>query len=79
MSKNSGQSHRPVAPVRERGLKLVDTDSEDRPHLVAPVRERGLKFGSDTNNYVRMGRSRKGAWIEINFLSYRDLSGKSLP
>ena len=46
---------------------------------VAPARERGLKFGSDTNNYVRMGRSREGAWIEIRRLWKRSRSGAVAP
>ena len=54
-----------VAPVRERGLKCFDTDEFAETIYVAPVRERGLKcIEGDEENAV-LGRSRKGAWIEI--------------
>ena len=33
-----------VAPVRERGLKLLSTACRAAEAVVAPVRERGLKY-----------------------------------
>ena len=33
--------------------------------IVAPVRERGLKLVDDIESAVTNGRSREGAWIEI--------------
>ena len=33
-----------VAPVRERGLKLIALKRSKNTLIVAPVRERGLKF-----------------------------------
>ena len=44
--------------------------------MVAPARERGLKWHFAACIYYTKRRSREGAWIEINFVSYRDLSGK---
>ena len=69
-----------VAPVRERGLKYQLTLAVINTIKVAPVRERGLK--SDIRRKptkAQNSRSREGAWIEINFVSYRDLSGKVAP
>ena len=46
--------------------------------LVAPARERGLKYVVIHSGLkLQERRSREGAWIEINFVSFRDLSGKS--
>ena len=47
---------------------------------VAPVRERGLKYDYH-EDFVLMylGRSRKGAWIEISSFSFYDLQPRSLP
>ena len=55
-----------VAPVRERGLKLLVLMIHQLCNMVAPVRERGLKLhyiAKDTRK--NRCRSRKGAWIEI--------------
>ena len=60
-----------VAPVRERGLKLSLSQLRGESRLVAPVRERGLKFNIlCLGLYLRSGRSRKGAWIEIATIEY---------
>ena len=53
--------------MRERGLKCNYIAGQGIIHVVAPVRERGLKY-----NFLfgfkpfSIGRSREGAWIEIN-------------
>ena len=55
-----------VAPVRERGLKLIYHPHQWHENHVAPVRERGLKFSNiiiPISKHYR--RSREGAWIEI--------------
>ena len=36
---------------------------------VAPVRERGLKYALEAQAKDAIGRSRKGAWIEIDVLN----------
>ena len=46
---------------------------------VAPARERGLKFSASARIGRRSGRSREGAWIEINGLSTIALGFRSLP
>ena len=44
--------------------------------IVAPVRERGLKFGGLVGTAVSaLGRSRKGAWIEIRLQRPEYLGG----
>ena len=54
-----------VAPVRERGLKL-NLNYQNRVQIVvAPVRERGLKLINMQRIFLSLGRSREGAWIEI--------------
>ena len=72
---------KPVAPVRERGLKYGIDHRNGYWKRVAPVRERGLK--SDVRDYSSTGfacRSREGAWIEINgVLDYILKSELSLP
>ena len=45
---------RQVAPVRERGLKLLYTRSSFCPRLVAPVRERGLKSQQEYYQHHRI-------------------------
>ena len=55
-----------VAPARERGLKLLLAALLRLPIVVAPARERGLKCRSFFQQYQLDGRSREGAWIEIN-------------
>ena len=48
--------------------------------IVAPVRERGLKFGGVGNaKDAGLGRSRKGAWIEIGILTNGSPSGGVAP
>ena len=55
-----------VAPVRERGLKLAIQKNDVKLKQVAPVRERGLKSALvSIVNTAGFGRSREGAWIEI--------------
>ena len=55
-----------VAPVRERGLKSLFGQSKRQLKLVAPVRERGLKYLVTPPINKQGGRSREGAWIEMN-------------
>ena len=66
-SKNSGQS---VAPVRERGLKLLSKPRMCLTLSVAPVRERGLKYVKLLADSNYLGRSREGAWIEIAWATH---------
>ena len=54
-----------VAPVRERGLKLLASYNSASLLLVAPVRERGLKCSGKQERCYLRSRSREGAWIEI--------------
>ena len=55
-----------VAPVRERGLKWTSAGNQPKHRTVAPVRERGLKYFDGAGQTGRsIGRSREGAWIEI--------------
>ena len=55
-----------VAPVRERGLKFLAFAIQQRNYKVAPVRERGLKYILfAVLCFFGVGRSREGAWIEI--------------
>ena len=56
---------REVAPVRERGLKCKQAQIAKAEAEVAPVRERGLKSQELYLDFLVIGRSRKGAWIEI--------------
>ena len=63
-----------VAPVRERGLKYVALQDTELIVKVAPVRERGLKLCRILKKvFVAFGRSREGAWIEINYRPSRPL------
>ena len=55
-----------VAPVRERGLKSTHEMFSVISMAVAPVRERGLKWQRYYGMGRTWGRSREGAWIEIN-------------
>ena len=69
-----------VAPVRERGLKLLLRLKVLLIQLVAPVRERGLKYlQRSAPGFEQYRRSREGAWIEISILrsSLRTLSSRS--
>ena len=54
-----------VAPVRERGLKFLNTVYFILQRYVAPVRERGLKFLCLFSLPLIYRRSREGAWIEM--------------
>ena len=54
-----------VAPARERGLKFRIWVRLLQQHQVAPARERGLKSNYVVGQQSVMGRSRKGAWIEM--------------
>ena len=58
-----------VAPVRERGLKLIDADNVIVCAHVAPARERGLKLIFRRYSDVTYSRSREGAWIEIKSIT----------
>ena len=46
---------------------------EEPPRYVAPVRERGLKSNLEVRAEPFRGRSRKGAWIEIAALAYKQI------
>ena len=60
-----------VAPVRERGLKFIILLAVIWPLVVAPVRERGLKYRVATSGIrKRAGRSREGAWIEMDMFDF---------
>ena len=62
-----GALHILVAPVRERGLKFITTQSVLKDGQVAPVRERGLKYIPLSKRMVMVhSRSREGSWIEIS-------------
>ena len=61
-----------VAPVRERGLKSCVGHNNQQIARVAPVRERGLKYTCLPGTILSFdGRSREGAWIEIEHHEYR--------
>ena len=65
-----------VAPVRERGLKLLLAALLRLPIVVAPVRERGLKLLMVLLPYPQIiGRSREGAWIEISNFWAKEKAG----
>ena len=56
----------PVAPARERGLKLIIRLFCSMDCIVAPARERGLKSRIVLNRpHYGACRSREGAWIEM--------------
>ena len=62
-----------VAPVRERGLKLLAARRRYSACDVAPVRERGLKYCGLVHTLKEMQcRSREGAWIEIRLEAWRE-------
>ena len=70
----------PVAPVRERGLKLLGKRRIHKLRLVAPVRERGLKLPLCRTILSICSRSREGAWIEIeDIFKLGFVTIKSLP
>ena len=55
-----------VAPVRERGLKILRLLKSRLILPVAPVRGRGLKLViTKLSAIVLLSRSREGAWIEM--------------
>ena len=54
-----------VAPARERGLKYNVAFHRSSHVPVAPARERGLKWRAERWRTAPQGRSREGAWIEI--------------
>ena len=60
------KSRHTVAPVRERGLKFDGQQPQFLQLAVAPVRERGLKSLVALKFSILFGRSREGAWIEID-------------
>ena len=70
-----------VAPARERGLKLRISLNLALSQLVAPARERGLKScGQCLGCRLDKGRSREGAWIEIeDIFKLGFVTIKSLP
>ena len=74
---NSGSVE--VAPVRERGLKLLCLICIYDSICVAPVRERGLKSGGECDELYAVSRSRKGAWIEMHAVAKSFTSTGSLP
>ena len=41
-----------------------------RRRTVAPARERGLKFLSNADELLTPGRSREGAWIEMDMFDF---------
>ena len=47
-------------------MKFNNAHNSHLPTSVAPARERGLKYKGDSIIYFDNGRSRKGAWIEID-------------
>jgi len=59
-----GTDSKPVAPSRERGLKLVAAHNRIRNQYVAPSRERGLKPRRAFRHRSLPRRSFTGAWIE---------------
>ena len=60
-----------VAPARERGLKYEAKLHLHNSFIVAPARERGLKYFRRVGNGAGGCRSRKGAWIEIDYRSQK--------
>ena len=58
-----------VAPARERGLKSSTSELLAELPKVAPARERGLKCSIARVCNIDASRSRKGAWIEIAYVS----------
>ena len=67
-----------IAPVRERGLKYVQSNSRAE-NIFAPVRERGLKLSICFAPVNIIVRSRKGAWIEISVRAEFGNDPRSLP
>ena len=47
-------------------MKCRYLDYHDHSKIVAPARERGLKFRNLLAAPLSLGRSRKGAWIEMS-------------
>ena len=47
-------------------MKYAQGTADDDGVFVAPVRERGLKCAGAYGKKTPFGRSREGAWIEIN-------------
>ena len=69
-----------VAPARERGLKFLGIQSFAIDNSVAPARERGLKYLH--NCFITLtynGRSREGAWIEIDLRRWRNFGRMVAP
>ena len=67
-------------PVRERGLKFLESKQKLKEERSLPVRERGLKL-SCAEELKKAGYVAPcaGAWIEIYYLQHNRTSKTSLP
>ena len=69
-----------VAPVRERGLKLLSFQRTDNARPSRSRKGAWIEISADAlTAAARERRSRKGAWIEIIKLSFISVLAPSLP